>query len=144
VPGKEEFHETLRYFGRELSLSGVALKLGTRVAASDLEAFDRVVLATGVSPRALRIEGAEHPKVVSYYDVLTRRAGSGEHGAGRREQRGGRREHGAASSEQGARSRAQGAGSGEQGAGCREQGAGSREQGAGSRVQGGVEECSGR
>jgi len=48
------------------------------VAAPDLQGFDRVVLATGVSPRALRIDGAEHPKVVSYYDVLTRRAWSGE------------------------------------------------------------------
>ena len=120
MPGKEEFHETLRYFGRELSLSGVALKLGTRVAASDLEAFDRVVLATGVSPRALRIEGAEHPKVVSYYDVLTRRARSTEQGAGRREQRVG-------SSEEGGWSREEGAGSGEHGARSRERGGGSSE-----------------
>src|SRR5690606_32425282 len=32
--------------------------------------FDEVLLATGVSPRTPQIEGVDHPKVLSYLDVL--------------------------------------------------------------------------
>ena len=72
VPGKEEFHETLRYFGRQIELTGVSLKLNKRVSAKDLTAagFKQVVLATGVSPRVPEIEGIGHPKVVGYLNVL--------------------------------------------------------------------------
>ena len=72
IPGKEEFYETLRYFGKQIELTGVQLKLNTRVDAEDLAAggFDEVVLATGVSPRTPDIEGVNHPKVLSYLDVL--------------------------------------------------------------------------
>jgi 2,4-dienoyl-CoA reductase (NADPH2) len=72
VPGKEEFNETLRYFRRQIELTGVELRLGTRASAEALihEGFDEVVVATGVLPRELRIEGADHPKVVGYLDVL--------------------------------------------------------------------------
>ncbi len=76
IPGKEEFEETLRYFRRQLELSGVEVRLGTRVAATDLIAggFDEIVLATGVTPRRPAIAGIEHPKVLSYTDVLSRGA----------------------------------------------------------------------
>jgi 2,4-dienoyl-CoA reductase (NADPH2) len=72
IPGKEEFHETLRYFGRRLEQTGVKLCLGQRVGAADLAAagFDEVVLATGVLPRTPRIPGADGPNVLSYIDVL--------------------------------------------------------------------------
>ncbi len=72
VPGKEEFHETLRYFRKQIDLTGVTLKLNKRVSAEDLTAagFKQVVLATGVSPRVPDIEGIGHPKVVGYLDVL--------------------------------------------------------------------------
>jgi 2,4-dienoyl-CoA reductase (NADPH2) len=73
IPGKEEFHETLRYFGRRVEqLPTLELRLNTRVDAQALVAggFDEVVLATGVSPRDPRIPGQEHPKVLSYIDVL--------------------------------------------------------------------------
>jgi 2,4-dienoyl-CoA reductase (NADPH2) len=72
VPGKEEFNETLRYFRRQIELTGVELRLGTRASAEALmqEGFDEVVVATGVLPRALRIEGAHHAKVLGYLDVL--------------------------------------------------------------------------
>ena len=72
VPGKEEFHETLRYFGRQIELTGVSLKLNKRVSAKNLTAagFKQVVLATGVSPRVPEIEGIGHPKVVGYLNVL--------------------------------------------------------------------------
>ncbi|MCC7442478.1 MAG: NADPH-dependent 2,4-dienoyl-CoA reductase [Bdellovibrionales bacterium] len=73
VPGKEEFEETLRYFRRKLELTGVRTRLGARVTAEQLKAgnFDAVVLATGVIPRRPSIPGVDHPKAVSYADVLT-------------------------------------------------------------------------
>ncbi len=72
IPGKDEFNETLRYFRRQIELSGIDLRLNTRVNADDLKdgGFDEVVLATGISPRKLDLEGANHGKVLSYLDVL--------------------------------------------------------------------------
>ncbi len=72
IPGKQEFYETLRYFGRQLELTGVELKLNCEVAAEDLNSgdFDQVILATGIVPRAPDIEGIEHKKVLSYIDVI--------------------------------------------------------------------------
>ncbi|MCX7218516.1 MAG: FAD-dependent oxidoreductase, partial [Burkholderiales bacterium] len=70
VPGKEEFYETLRYFGKQLSLLGVNVKLNTLVQAADLEAYDEVILATGIPPRVPALPGIAHPKVLSYLDVL--------------------------------------------------------------------------
>ena len=70
VPGKEEFSETLRYFDTMLNKNGVKLSLGKRVSAEDVKDFDEVVLATGIVPRKLDIPGLDHPKVVSYLDVL--------------------------------------------------------------------------
>lgn len=72
VPGKEEFYETLCYFGKQIEITGVTLKLGQRISAKDLllAGFKQVVLATGVSPRTPEIEGIHHPKVVGYLDVL--------------------------------------------------------------------------
>jgi 2,4-dienoyl-CoA reductase (NADPH2) len=80
VPGKEEFHEALKYFKRQLEITGVNLKLNTRVSAKDLIAggFDSVILATGVQARPLDIEGARHPKVVSYIDVLAKDVAVGQ------------------------------------------------------------------
>jgi len=72
VPGKEEFYETLRYFGKQIELTGVKLNLNTRVTADELKAagFDEVVLATGIVPRTPPVPGIDHPKVMSYLDVL--------------------------------------------------------------------------
>jgi len=74
IPGKEEFHETLRYFARRIETTGVAMHLGTRADAAGLArpAFDMVVLATGVNPRDPGIPGQDHAKVCSYIDVLAR------------------------------------------------------------------------
>jgi 2,4-dienoyl-CoA reductase (NADPH2) len=74
IPGKEEFHETLRYFRRRLELAKVTLALGREVDATELKAagFDAVVLATGVLPRDPGIPGMDHPKTLSYIDVLLR------------------------------------------------------------------------
>ena len=70
VPGKEEFHEMLRYFRRNVETTGVDLRLNTRVAASDLSGYDEVVVATGITPRDPKIPGQDHPMVLSYLDVL--------------------------------------------------------------------------
>ncbi|OLO08108.1 NADPH-dependent 2,4-dienoyl-CoA reductase [Salinicola sp. MH3R3-1] len=66
IPGKEEFAETLRYFATQLSRHGVELRLGTEADSQQLQDFDEVVIATGVRPRALDIEGIEHSSVISY------------------------------------------------------------------------------
>jgi 2,4-dienoyl-CoA reductase (NADPH2) len=71
VPGKEEFAETLRYYTRRLDVLGVDVRRSTRPAADALAAYDEVVVATGVAPRRVDFAGADHPKVVSYPDVLT-------------------------------------------------------------------------
>jgi 2,4-dienoyl-CoA reductase (NADPH2) len=70
IPGKEEFHETLRYFKKQLELLGVELRLNTEAALNELKNFDEVVLATGITPRKLDIPGISHSKVLSYLDVL--------------------------------------------------------------------------
>lgn len=70
IPGKEEFAETIRYYQRRLEVTGVKLHLGTRVTAADLTDFDEVVVATGVAPRVPSLPGIEHPKVLSYVDVV--------------------------------------------------------------------------
>jgi 2,4-dienoyl-CoA reductase (NADPH2) len=72
IPGKEEFYETLRYFGVMLALHGVDVRLNTRVDASELNkmGFDEVILATGIVPRTPDIEGIDHPMVLSYIDVI--------------------------------------------------------------------------
>jgi len=78
VPGKEEFNETLRYFQKQLEITGVNLRLNHRVKSADeLQAYDEVLLATGVIPRMPQIEGIEHEKVLSYVDVLQGRANVG-------------------------------------------------------------------
>ncbi|WP_342074996.1 NADPH-dependent 2,4-dienoyl-CoA reductase [Yoonia sp. SS1-5] len=70
IPGKEEFYETLRYFQGRLDRTGVVLKLGRAPSKDDLSDFDEIVFATGVQPRTPEIEGIDHPKVLSYVDVI--------------------------------------------------------------------------
>jgi 2,4-dienoyl-CoA reductase (NADPH2) len=76
VPGKEEFHETLRYYATQLKRLKVAVHLNTLIDAKRLReaGYDEVILATGVTPRALDLPGHDHAKVVSYVDVLLRGA----------------------------------------------------------------------
>ena len=73
IPGKEEFYETLRYFGKRIETTGVTLKLNTRVAPADLREFDEVILATGIAPRMPAIPGIDHPMVMGYLDALLQR-----------------------------------------------------------------------
>ena len=84
VPGKNEFNEMLRYFRVTLLQLQVAVHLQTPVDAEDLAArvrageFDAVVIATGVVPRQPDICGLDHPKVLSYLDVLAQGAPVGQ------------------------------------------------------------------
>jgi 2,4-dienoyl-CoA reductase (NADPH2) len=72
IPGKEEFHETLRYFAKQLEVTGVKLHLNTKASVEMLEnqGFAEVVISTGVVGRRAGIFGEDHPKVLSYSDCL--------------------------------------------------------------------------
>ena len=80
VPGKEEFYETLRYFGSKLESTGVDVRLNTRVDAKDLLAggYDEIILATGIAPRTPEIPGIEHPMVIGYLDAILQRKPVGQ------------------------------------------------------------------
>ncbi|MGB1289549.1 MAG: FAD-dependent oxidoreductase [Porticoccaceae bacterium] len=72
IPGKEEFHETLRYFNKQIELNNICLNLNTRVSVDQLNKslFDEVIIATGITPRTPDIEGIDHSSVLSYIDVI--------------------------------------------------------------------------
>ncbi|KOU41802.1 2,4-dienoyl-CoA reductase [Streptomyces sp. WM4235] len=78
IPGKEEFEETIRYFGTQLAAREVDVRLNTRADVDTLQGYDEVVVATGVTPRTPAIEGVDHPNVVNYLDVLRDGAPVGE------------------------------------------------------------------
>ncbi|MGW4684028.1 oxidoreductase [Streptomyces sp. NPDC004244] len=78
IPGKEEFEETIRYFGNRLAEVGVDVRLDTVADTDTLRGYDEVVVATGVTPRIPDIDGIGHPSVVSYLDVLRDGAPVGE------------------------------------------------------------------
>ena len=80
VPGKEEFYETLRYFNKQLTLHKIPVHLNSEQSAQTLleAGFDEVILATGIKPRRLDIEGIDHPKVLSYLQVLRDKVVVGE------------------------------------------------------------------
>ena len=72
IPGKEEFHETLRYFRHRLDDTGVEVRLNQQAEAAWLVAggYDEVVIATGITPRKVDFPGSGDPRVLSYLDVL--------------------------------------------------------------------------
>jgi len=72
IPGKEEFHETLRYFRHQLGDSNVDVQLGRTADATSLrtDGYDEVVVATGITPRKVDFPGSDDPRVLSYLDVL--------------------------------------------------------------------------
>ncbi|MFC3651343.1 FAD-dependent oxidoreductase [Dyella humi] len=74
IPGKEEFHETLRYFAHRLADARVRLQLGLPAEATSLKAgnYEHVVIATGIKPRRVSFPGSDDPRVLSYLDVLAR------------------------------------------------------------------------
>ena len=72
IPGKEDYAETIVYYGALLRKFNVDVKLNHTASAADLvdKGFDAVILATGITPRTPDIPGIDHPKVLSYLDVL--------------------------------------------------------------------------
>ena len=78
IPGKEEFYETLRYYRRMIDVTGVALQLNHIATADHLHLFDDVILASGIEPRVPPIDGIDHPKVLTYLDVLRDKVPVGE------------------------------------------------------------------
>lgn len=72
IPGKEEFYETIRYYKKQIELHNVQLYLNKKVDFSFLkdQNFDEIIIASGVNPRKVFIDGIDHPKVLSYVDVL--------------------------------------------------------------------------
>ncbi|SHH42226.1 NADPH-dependent 2,4-dienoyl-CoA reductase [Massilia sp. CF038] len=80
IPGKEEFNETIRYFSKKIELTGVKLRLGQRVTRDELLAggYDDVIVATGIKVRMPPIPGIDHPKVLSYIDVLQKKVPVGK------------------------------------------------------------------
>jgi len=80
IPGKEEFHETLRYFEVMLRKLGVRVELDHRATARELleDGFDEIILATGATPRRIDLEGVDHEKVLTYLEVLRDKKPVGE------------------------------------------------------------------
>ncbi len=80
IPGKEEFHEMLKYFKRKLEVTGVNVHLNTRADAELLAAgnYEEVFIASGVTPRDPKIPGQDHAKVLSYVDVLANKKTVGQ------------------------------------------------------------------
>jgi len=71
IPGKEEFYETLRYYKNLLKETGVHVHLNTRATIEALSnGYDEVMLASGITPRVINIDGENHAKTLSYLDVL--------------------------------------------------------------------------
>ncbi len=70
IPGKEEFTETLRYYTRQMEIHKVHIHLNTIFNESLVNDFTEIVVATGVSGRKMNIEGEDHPKVLTYTEVV--------------------------------------------------------------------------
>ncbi|WP_412509070.1 FAD-dependent oxidoreductase [Roseovarius sp. SYSU LYC5161] len=77
IPGKEEFHGLVAWYGTMLAERGVTPRLGRAVTADDLAGYDEVIVATGVTPRDPGIPGQDGPNVLSYVDVLRDKAAVG-------------------------------------------------------------------
>jgi 2,4-dienoyl-CoA reductase (NADPH2) len=77
IPGKQEFAESISYYAERLRRSGVTVVLNRSPSPQDLKDFQETVIATGIDPRRPDIPGIDHPRVVSYVDVLTGRASVG-------------------------------------------------------------------
>lgn len=72
IPGKEEFHETIRYFKKKIDQLGIKLILNTEVGAEEINqgGFDEAIFTTGITPRTPKIKGIDHEKVISYTDLI--------------------------------------------------------------------------
>jgi len=80
IPGKEEFYETIRYYDVLIKKLGVNLHLDTYVDSERIKdgQYDEVVIATGVKPREIQMEGIDGLNVKGYIDVLKKEEAVGE------------------------------------------------------------------
>ena len=80
IPGKEEYGQTIRYYDNMIKKYGVNLHLNTKATIENLLAgnYDEIILATGVTPRKMDMEGIDHPKVLDYVDVLSKKVEVGK------------------------------------------------------------------
>lgn len=87
IPGKEEFHETIRYFRVQLENlkkeRKLDMQLGNEMSYHEMERrssdrserkIEKWIIATGVDARVPNIPGLDHPNVLSYIDVLRNKA----------------------------------------------------------------------
>jgi len=74
VPDKEEFDELLRYFQVMLKKHSVNLQLNCRVDTKHLanEDYDAIVLASGVKPKTIELQGVQHNKVLNYEQAFNK------------------------------------------------------------------------
>lgn len=72
IPGKEEFRETIRYFANRIDETGVNLHLSTEANYDLLTDYDEVVMASGVEPRKVNIDGIDNAEKVVDYQTLIR------------------------------------------------------------------------
>jgi 2,4-dienoyl-CoA reductase (NADPH2) len=80
IPGKEDFHDTLRYFARRIAQLGVRLELNAHADAALLArgGFDEFVICSGVTARVPDVAGIGHPKCITYPELLTGARVAGE------------------------------------------------------------------
>lgn len=79
IPGKEEFRETIRYFANQIDETGVKLHLETDANFDLLVEYDEVVMASGVEPRKVKIDGIDNPeKVIDYQTLIKEKTYVGE------------------------------------------------------------------
>jgi len=81
IPGKEEFHETLRYYRKQMEIHHVQIHLDTLFSESQANDFAEIVVATGVTGRSINMEGIKHPKVLTYTDVVLHKKPVGKRAA---------------------------------------------------------------
>jgi 2,4-dienoyl-CoA reductase (NADPH2) len=81
IPGKEEFHETLRYYNRQMEIHKVQIHLNTTFNEQQVNNFAEIVIATNVTEHSINIEGIKHPKVLTYTDVVLNKKPVGKRAA---------------------------------------------------------------
>ena len=73
IPGKQEFAESVAYYGERLRRAGAQVLLNRPATDAELAPFDEIVLASGIEPRKPAIPGIDHKSVTGYVDLLSGR-----------------------------------------------------------------------
>jgi 2,4-dienoyl-CoA reductase (NADPH2) len=78
IPGKQEFAESVAYYGERLRRAGALVLLNHPATEAGLAQFDEVILSTGIEPRKPAIPGVGHKSVTGYVELLSGRAEAGK------------------------------------------------------------------